>query len=97
MSIVMNLYYTGENGNARRFVEEMESAGTADLIRAGAGNERYAWFYPADDPETVLLIAIWQDQQAIDRHHASPMMAEIARLSGMSPTRRASRNPTQSL
>ena len=28
--ITMNLYYTGENGNARKFVEEMESCGTAD-------------------------------------------------------------------
>ena len=32
--ITMNLYYTGENGNARIFVEEMESIGTADAIRA---------------------------------------------------------------
>ena len=80
MSIVMNLYYTGTNGSARKFAEEMERSGTADRIRAESGNERYAYFYPADDPETVLLIDIWKDQQAIDAHHASPMMAEIARL-----------------
>lgn len=80
MSIVMNLYYTGANGAARRFAEEMESSGTADLIRAEVGNQRYAYFYPADDPETVLLIDIWRDQQAIDLHHASPMMETIARL-----------------
>lgn len=80
MSIVMNLYYTGQNGAARRFAEEMESGGTADLIRAEEGNERYAYFYPADDPETVLLIDVWRDQRAIDLHHASPMMAAIARL-----------------
>ena len=80
MSIVMNLYYTGTNGNARKFAGEMERSGTADRIRAESGNERYAYFYPADDPETVLLIDIWKDQQAIDLHHASPMMAEIARL-----------------
>ena len=41
MSIVMNLYYTGQNGAARRFAEEMESSGTADLIRAEEGNGRY--------------------------------------------------------
>lgn len=80
MSIVMNLYYTGQNGAARRFAEEMESGGTADLIRAEEGSERYAYFYPADDPETVLLIDIWRDQHAIDLHHASPMMATIAQL-----------------
>lgn len=80
MNIVMNLYYTGTNGSARRFAEEMESSGTADKIRAEDGNLRYAYFYPADDPETVLLIDAWRDQRAIDLHHASPMMAEIARL-----------------
>ena len=80
MSIIMNLYYTGENGAARRFAEEMESSGTAARIRAEAGNERYAYFFPMDDPETVLLIDVWKDQEAIDVHHASPMMGEIARL-----------------
>lgn len=80
MSIVINLYYTGENGNARKFVEEMERSGTADLIRQESGNERYAYFFPMDDPETVLLIDIWKDQASIDMHHASPMMETIAQL-----------------
>ena len=33
MSITVNLYYTGVNGNARRYAEEMERSGTADAIR----------------------------------------------------------------
>lgn len=33
-----------------------------------------------NDPETVLLIDSWTDQAAIDAHHASPMMQEIAAL-----------------
>ena len=36
--ITVNLYYTGINGNARKFAEEMESSGTADLIRAEKEN-----------------------------------------------------------
>ena len=80
MSIVMNLYYTGEAGNARKFAEEMERSGTAALIRQESGNERYAYFLPMDDPETVLLIDSWQDQSSIDVHHASPMMARIIEL-----------------
>ena len=80
MSIVMNLYYTGVNGNARKFAEEMESSGTAALIRSEQGNERYEYFFPMNDPETVLLIDIWKDQESIDIHHASPMMGTIATL-----------------
>ena len=80
MAITVNLYYTGTNGDARRFAEEMESSGTADAIRAEAGNLRYEYFFPMNDPETVLLIDSWQDQEAIDAHHASPMMGAIAAL-----------------
>ena len=32
------------------------------------------------EPETVLLIDVWESQEAIDAHHASPMMAIIAEL-----------------
>ena len=78
--ITVNLYYTGTNGSARAFAEEMVSSGTVAAIRAEDGNVRYEYFFPMDDPETVLLIDQWRDQAAIDVHHASPMMAQIAAL-----------------
>ena len=78
--ITVNLYYKGINGNARAFVDEMESSGIADAIRAEEGNLRYEYFQPLKDPETILLIDSWSDQAAIDAHHASPMMEKIAEL-----------------
>lgn len=80
MSITVNIYYTGINGSARKFAEEMESSGTAAAIRKEEGNLRYDYFFPMTDAETVLLIDCWRDQQAIDRHHESPMMKKIAEL-----------------
>ena len=80
MALVVNLYYTGAGGSARRFAEEMEKNGIADKIRAEEGNLRYEYFFPMNDPETVLLIDAWRDQAALDAHHASPMMAQIASL-----------------
>ncbi|MCI5647819.1 MAG: putative quinol monooxygenase [Fusicatenibacter sp.] len=80
MSITINLYYTGRNGAARKFAGEMIASGTADRIRAEEGNERYEYFQPLDDPETILLIDQWRDQEALDIHHASPMMETIAAL-----------------
>ncbi len=78
--ITVNLYYTGTNGSARKFAEEMESSGTAGKIRAEEGNVRYEYFFPMNEPETVLLIDAWEDQEAIDVHHASPMMKTIMEL-----------------
>ena len=80
MAITVNLRYTGVNGAARKFAEEMTSGGTVAAIRAEAGNLRYEYYQPLDDPETILLIDSWADQAAIDAHHASPMMATIAAL-----------------
>ena len=78
--ITVNLYYRGANGSARAFAEEMEESGIADAIRAEEGNLRYQYFQPLDDPETILLIDSWTDQAAIDAHHASPMMKQLAAL-----------------
>ena len=78
--ITVNLYYTGTNGSARAFAEEMVQTGVVTAIRAEDGNLRYEYFFPMDDPETVLLIDQWRDQEAIDVHHASPMMGNIAAL-----------------
>ena len=78
--ITVNLYYKGQNGSARAFALEMESTGIADAIRKEEGNLRYQYFVPLDDPETVLLIDSWKDQAAIDEHHASPMMKQLAEL-----------------
>ena len=80
MSIIVNLRYTGEDGSARAFAEEMTKSGTVEAIRKEDGNLRYEYYLSFDDSETVLLIDEWTDQSAIDRHHASPMMQKITEL-----------------
>ncbi len=80
MALTINIYYSGTNGNARKFAEEMLSRGIVDRIRAREGNLRYDYFFPVDDAETVLLIDSWESQRALDVYHKSPMMQEIMQL-----------------
>ena len=80
MSLVVNIYYTGKDGSARKFAEEMVSSGIVDKIREEEGNERYEYFFPMDDEETVMLIDKWKNQEALDMHHKSEMMKQIAKL-----------------
>lgn len=80
MSITVNIYYTGRNGSARKFAEEMTESGIIADVRTEECNERYEYFFPMNDPETVLLIDRWRDQHAIDAHHKSEMMKKIAAL-----------------
>ena len=80
MSITINIYYTGKNGNAKKFAEEMVANGIVKDIRAEAGNLKYEYFFPMDDSETVLLIDSWKNQEALDKHHATEMMQKIVAL-----------------
>ena len=43
MIITVNILYTGKNGSARKFAEEMESSGTVAEIRKEKGNLRYEY------------------------------------------------------
>jgi quinol monooxygenase YgiN len=47
---------------------------------AGQGNIPYDYFFPMNDPETVLLIDSWENQQSIDIRHESPMMMQITKV-----------------
>ncbi len=80
MALTVNIYYTGKNGSAKKFAEEMGESGLVEKIRAEEGNLRYEYFFPKDDPETVLLIDAWESEAALEFHHKSPMMKEIAAL-----------------
>lgn len=80
MSLIVNIYYTGKNGSAKKFVDEMISEGIVEKIRAEEGNIRYEYFFSKDDPETVLLIDCWKNKEALDAHHKTEMMKEIAIL-----------------
>ena len=87
MAITVNLRYTGKKGAAQAFAREMISSGTVEKIRAEKGNLRYEYYLPfgeetggEDSSETILLIDSWENQEAIDLHHATPMMKTIAEL-----------------
>ncbi len=80
MAFTINIYYTGTNGSAKQFAEEMINSGIVDEIRSKKGNLRYEYFKPLNDDETILLIDSWENQEALDEHHKSETMNKIMEL-----------------
>ena len=64
-AITVHIYYTGKNGSAKAFVKEMLTSGLVDEIRKEKGNR---------------LVDSWDNQAAIDLHHASSIMDQITEL-----------------
>ena len=80
MAFTINIYYTGSNGSAKRFAEDMINSGIVNEIRNKRGNIRYEYFLTLDDEETILLIDSWENQEALDEHHKSETMNKIIDL-----------------
>ena len=86
MSITVNLRYTGTNGSARKFAEEMISSGTVELIRNEPGNLRYEYYLSVDDPETAFAGTVDQVRRGaqvvaqflVFRHHFQGVRREAA-------------------
>ena len=79
-NITFNIYYKSENGNAKKFAEEMIKSKIVDEIKSKKGNIKYDYFYPLNDENIVLLIDSWENQAALDEHHNSDTMKKIAEL-----------------
>ena len=78
--ITINICYNAPDGNALKYMREMETTGYADSIRAIPGCIRYDYFIPQDDPTSVLLIDSWEDQAALNRYHSSTVMKKAEAL-----------------
>lgn len=80
MVLTVNIYYKGKKGAAAKFAREMLEEGIVAEIRSKEGSLRYDYFLPIEDPETVLLIDQWANQEALDFHHQSSTMQKILDL-----------------
>lgn len=58
----------------------MINSGIVDEIRSKKGNLRYEYFIPLNDDSTVLLIDIWENQEALNAHHNSDIIKKISEL-----------------
>ena len=74
------LRYRGKGGSALLFSREMHESGLMEEIRKEEGNVRYEHYRSLEDPEVLLLVDSWESQEALDLHHASPIMGRIASL-----------------
>lgn len=78
MTLTINILYKGKD--SKKFAKEMTEKGIVDRIRAQKGNIRYEYYQSLEREDEILLVDIWQSQEALDIHHQSPMMTEIMQL-----------------
>ncbi len=78
MTLTINILYKGKD--SKKFAKEMTEKGIVDRIRAQKGNIKYEYYQSLERDDEILLLDIWENQEALDIHHQSPMMGEIMKL-----------------
>ncbi|MFO3667866.1 antibiotic biosynthesis monooxygenase family protein [Anaerococcus kampingiae] len=78
MTLTINILYKGKD--SKKFAKEMTEKGIVDRIRAQKGNIKYEYYQSLEKDDEILLLDIWENQEALNIHHQSPMMDEIIKL-----------------
>ena len=76
----LNVTYTMKPGKREDFVSQVTDQGILAAIRAEEGCLGYHYFYSAEDPDQLLLVERWTDEQAQAVHMGQPHMKRLAAI-----------------
>ena len=66
--IILNVYYTANDGMREEYLRTVAEAGIPEKSRAEAGNARYEYYLSESNPDEVLLVEHWKDEDAYQFH-----------------------------
>ena len=78
--IVLNVTYCCKSGLRDEFLESIMTEGIDEASRAEEGNLRYAYYYPADGGDELLLVEKWRDAEALAAHGGQPHYLRLKEL-----------------
>lgn len=70
--LVLNVIYKCKPGKREDFLKTIKAEGIDQASRDEEGNFRYDYFLSADDPDEILLLECWKDEDAQKYHSTLP-------------------------
>lgn len=78
--IVLNVTYKCKPGMREAFLEAIRAEGLDAASRAEAGNSKYDYYFAADEPDVLLLVEHWRDEEAVRLHNAEPHFRRLGEV-----------------
>ena len=78
--IIVHVTYHCLPGKAEPFVRLLKSRGLQARVRAEDGCLQYAYYLPAQEDNTLLLVERWRDRAAQQVHLTTPHMVALAKI-----------------
>lgn len=66
--LLAEVHYKIKEGMRDAFLSEIKAAGIVEASRKEAGNGRYEYFYPVNDPNQLVLLEVWNTAEDLKNH-----------------------------
>ena len=80
MKQFLEVHYIVKDGMREEFYEQILSEGIDEASRAEAGNEKYDYYFSAENTNELLLLEVWKDEEAVQLHGQTEHFARLGEL-----------------
>ena len=80
MKQYVEVHYFVKSGKREDFYRAVLAQGIAEASRAEAGNRMYAYYCSPDNADELLLIELWESEEAVRLHGQTPHFAALGEL-----------------
>ena len=80
--IILHVTYTCKPGKAAEFVRRLKESGLQQTVRNEDGCLQYDYHLSCETADTVVLLEMWRDGDALAAHMAQPHMKDIGAIKG---------------
>ena len=78
--LVLNVTYKCVPGKREEYRELIRSEGLDTAARNEAGNGKYDFYMSTEDPDEMLLIEFWKDEEALRLHGSMPHFIRLGEI-----------------
>lgn len=78
--IILNVTYSCKQGQREAFLDAIKTEGLDVASRKEEGNSKYDYYASTQDPDELLLIEHWRDEDALNAHFEQPHFRKLGQL-----------------
>ena len=78
--LLLNVTYTMKPGMRDTFLKEVQAQGILDAVRQEDGCLQYAYYLPAQEDDTLLLVEMWTEPALQQAHCQTEIFARLQAL-----------------
>ena len=80
--LLLNVTYTTKPGKRTAFFNALTQLGVVAQSKQEPGNIRYDYYYPVESEDQLLLVEIWEDEEALAFHAQTEHYQQLQSIKG---------------